>query len=553
MKKYFIIVFLFFLIAAFIFFMPVFQKAETSSFFPEFEEEQINVFIDGKPIELENEILIVDNEIMLPINFIAKYIDESIFYDENNNVVITTEDKVIRMQTEEINYFVNHEPLNLNVPAMNIDDVAYLPIETFSDLFEIEVRLYDENILTIDFWIEEKKEASVLEKISLKSEAGFRNSYFEKIETGRVEVYDEVEEWYYVKSENGNFGYVLKEKLGEIETFKRGEREIVRRDPWKPENGKINMVWEQILNSRQNADEHRLVPSEGLDVISPTWFYLGNEEGDVTSIASKAYVDWAHGNGYQVWALFDNRFNATLTHNVLSDTLKREKVIKQILAYAAIYELDGINIDFEALRSETGPYYIQFMRELTPMLKKEGLVVSVDMYVPASWTRFYNRPVLGELVDYFIVMAYDEHWGTSPVSGSVASLPWVEKGIVETLVDVPAEKLILGVPYYTRKWKEEIIDGQLVVKPTSIGMTRSERVSRERNLELVWLEDIGQYYFEYEEGGARHRVWHEDLRSMGLRLDLVDKYDLAGIAGWRRGLELPDLWPFLEERLKSNN
>lgn len=553
MKKYFIIIFLFLLVSAFIFFMPVFQKETASSFFPEFEEEQINVFIAGEPIELENEILIVDNEIMIPINFIAKYIDDSIFYDENNNVVITTEDKVIRMQTEEINYFVNHEPLNLNVPAMNIDDVAYLPIETFSDLFEIEINLYDENILTIDFWSEEKKEANVLEKVSLKSDAGFRNSYFEKIETGRVEVYDEVEEWYYVKSESGNFGYVEKEKLGEIESFKRGEREIVIRDPWKPENGKINMVWEQILNVRQNADEHRLVPSEGLDVISPTWFYLGNDEGDVTSIASKSYVDWAHGNGYQVWALFDNRFDASLTHEVLSDTLKREKVIKQILAYAAIYELDGINIDFEALRQETGPYYIQFMRELTPMLKKEGLVVSVDMYVPTNWTRFYNRPVLGELVDYFIVMAYDEHWRTSPVSGSVASLPWVEEGIIGTLDDVPADKLILGVPYYTREWKEEIIDGELVVKPTSIGMTRSERISRERNLELVWLEDMGQYYFEYEEGGARYRVWHEDLRSMGLRLDLVDKYDLAGIAGWRRGLELPELWPFLEERLKSNN
>lgn len=196
----------------------------------------------------------------------------------------------------------------------------------------------------------------------------------------------------------------------------------------------------------------------GLQVVSPTWFHL-QKDGLVKNVADKKYVEWAHKKGYQVWGLFSNSFDAKLTNSMLNDPKLRIKVIKQLLSYVELYQLDGINVDFENVYLKDKEELVQFLRELTPLLHEKGRTVSIDVTVKSlseNWSMFYDRKKIGEIVDYVMLMAYDEHWATSPKAGSVASIPWVEKGIKGILEEVPNDKLILGVPFYTRLWKEEI-------------------------------------------------------------------------------------------------
>ncbi|TGV31235.1 glycosyl hydrolase, partial [Mesorhizobium sp. M00.F.Ca.ET.186.01.1.1] len=200
---------------------------------------------------------------------------------------------------------------------------------------------------------------------------------------------------------------------------------------------------------------------------------------------------------------------------------------------------------------------VQFVRELTPYLHQQGLTVSIDVTIKSNaktWSMFLDRKALAEVVDYMAVMTYDEHWAASPKAGSVASLPWVEAGLQGVLEEVPNEKLLLGVPFYTRLWTEaKQADGTVKVSSKALSMPRAQEWIAERKLTPVLDKASGQQYVEYRDpkDGNVYKMWLEDVSSMAKRMELVKKYDLAGVASWRRGFEVPEIWPTIEEGLKN--
>ena len=217
--------------------------------------------------------------------------------------------------------------------------------------------------------------------------------------------------------------------------------------------GPIQLTWEAVYT--KNPDLATMPVMPGVNVVSPTWFELSGTDGTIKNLGSLDYVNWAKTKGYQVWGLFSNAFDPDLTHEALQNYETRQKMIRQLLIYSQMYQLDGINIDIENVREEDGPLVTQFVREATPYFHQAGLIVSMDITFISSgnWSAFYEREKLAETVDYLMVMAYDEHWGTSEEAGSVASFPWVETNLQKLLEVVPNEKLILGVPLYTRLWE----------------------------------------------------------------------------------------------------
>lgn len=304
----------------------------------------------------------------------------------------------------------------------------------------------------------------------------------------------------------------------------------------------ITMVWDQIGNAAANDTEAKRVPIDGLDVISPTWFYIGDNDGNVVDRASMDYVDWAHSQGYQVWALFSNDFNTERTHIVLGSAEKRQRIINQIVTFAEKYKLDGINIDFESIGKEDGDNYLQFIKEITPILKSKNLVVSVDMYIPTQYTEHYKMAEVGKTVDYVIIMAYDEHWSTCKESGSVASINWVDSAMKNTCSLVENDKLIMGVPFYTRRWAERTVDGKVEVSSVSMTMEEAYNMLVQVGAEIVWNEACGQYYGEFVQDGALKKIWLEDERSIEEKMKVAQKYGVAGIAAWKRGHEKPTVW-----------
>lgn len=540
--------------------LPNFEKIPFYEFFSNVEKDRITIILKDNIVDSENSPVYMENEIYLPVDFVKQNIDEYIFWDENENkLTITTEKNVIRMQTDELTYYVNDEPMELDMPIYNIESVAYVPAKTLEDLYNIKIEYKDKfDIVTVDYTDESANIADIISSNAIiRYEADIKSPITQKLAKGdTVIVFDSNDngEFTKVRTPDGLIGWVKTKAIGQIQNKPPEVNSNISDssdDLWKPEKGKINMVFDQITKVEANTTEKKRTYHDGVDVLSPTWFSFLNEQGDIKNIADKSYVEWAKSHNYQVWGLIKDNFDSDICHAVLSSTKTREHVIKQILAYTALYDLDGINIDFEALPKGDGEYFVQFIRELTPLLHKQGVLVSADFYVPKPWTKHYNRGEVAKIADYLIVMGYDQHYAGSEQSGSVATLDWSREAI-QAMIDegVPKEKIILGVPFYTRIWEEKMVNGEIELSSGAYGMQQAYDFMNKKNAEIVWLEDAGQYYGEVTEGDTTYKVWFEDEKSFEGRLNLINEYDVAGCAAWRRGLEKDGIWEVAKKLLK---
>lgn len=496
-------------------------------------------------------------EVLVRFDIIKKEIDPYIFWDEKvQKVTITTRDKTIRLKTDSLRAMVNTKPVWIKIPVKIHREKPYIPIEFLAEFFGIRVTKFpDRNTVVIDFLEKERQVAEISKKQPLKAYPSPLSFNYKVLETGeKVCIYGNKGEWYLVRTDEGILGYIKKPRNIKTVVYGKPDFDNSIPAPWKPARGKINMVWDYIGGKTPDMSG---ISIKGLDVISPTWFSLVDEEGNIDNKGDINYVRWAHNNGYKVWALIDNSFNPDITSTVLNNTELREKVINQILVYAGLYNLDGINIDFENVYLEDRDALTQFVRELAPILREQGLVISIDVTVKSlseNWSLCYDRKNLGQAVDYMILMAYDEHWAGSPVSGSVASIGWVERGIRSLLEEVPAHKVILGLPFYTREWQERLLEGgKLEVKSKALSMASAQQHIRENKADVVWKEEYGQHFATYTKGEYTFKVWLEDERSIDLKSSLIKKYNLAGAASWRRGFEEPEIWEVLYNNLEKFN
>ena len=359
----------------------------------------------------------------------------------------------------------------------------------------------------------------------------------------------EEEGYYYAMSHEGYVGYIpveRVEKSKEVIDFKApAEMEVsTQRYPYFP----ISIAWQQIYTNDFTAEIYDEVYNTAyyVDVVSPTWFKL-NSRGGIDSLANEEYVTWTNYRNKQIWALFDNQFDDEVTYNALSDTENRKKLCEKLLKLCQKYKLDGINVDFENMSEETEVYFIQFMRELAITLRSKGYILSVDVPVPSEWTDYYQRDVLYNLCDFVIVMAYDEHYDGSEVAGSVSSKRFVIDAIYNMMQEgVAADKLILGVPFYTRVWM-----GVEDLRSEAVSSSRGWGCVYDYDLEVVYDEETGQNYAEGMVGDTLYRIWLEDGTSMKWRLQLVNDNDLAGVAAWSLGYDNYELWLEYEEAFFS--
>lgn len=531
---------------------------------PAFDEGKLVLVIEGEQDISAQEPKIVDGEILLPFSIVKKYFDKNIYWDEALGIVsVTTENRVIRMKTDSLDALVNNNPMKLKIPVKKDNGQVYVPIEFLSELYGIDISYKESsNVIIIDY---KKNSRQVATPISPKAvvRRGHTIKYpiirkFDANITDEKErelrVFDEYEDWYKVRTWDGAIGYIEKRfvEVKNLEPQDNQEGKTEDKNPkaeWKPEKGKINLVWDQVYERRENLSA--LNNKEGLDVISPTWFQLKTEQGELINRAYSKYVDWAHENGYKVWALLANDFsNYEMTTNFLNNTNYRDNLIKEVLAYSALYKLDGINIDFENMYASDRDAFTQFVREITPFLKEQGLVVSVDV----NDIQCYDKKALSEVVDYVMYMSYDQHWRTSPVAGSVAQLTWVEervKGVIER-DKVPVEKLLMGIPFYTRLWTETTDEtGKKSLSSQALSMEVAQKTIKTNNAKVRWDEESGQFYGEYQKDNTLNKIWLEDANSINLRTSLVHKYNLAGTCAWSSNFATADIWDVLKKNLKD--
>lgn len=536
------------IISSILLFLYPFASSEKTSYFT----GENPVLFEGKQ---QGNAIIDGESVYVSLDFLKENIDDSIAFDEkSNSIIITTSNKVIQMPTESLTYFINEQPAELQFAPL-VDEQGHLFVAldpiiqfypvTYEVLEGTNAVLIEKDGETIQNGVVTKEDVHE-EKLRLRTDATLRSPYVSAVSNGdKVWIEEEKEDFYFVRKEDGVAGYVSKDLIEkqEKETIVvEYEKEAVSAPTFE---GPINLTWEAVYT--KNPDTSMIPEMNGVNVVSPTWFELKDETGSIGNLASLEYSRWAKTQGYQVWGLFSNAFDPDLTHAAFKDFETRQKMIRELLHYSQLYELNGINIDIENVREEDGPLVTQFVREATPYFHEAGLIVSMDITFLAegNWSAFYERDKLAEIVDYLAIMAYDEHWGSSPKAGSVASLPWVETNLQKILEMVPNEKLILGIPLYTRLW--EIKDsGEVSSKSQSMSQIKEWLTTN--NLTPTYDAATGQNYAELyvPDQATTYKVWLEDEQSLTARTNLAVKYDLAGVASWSRYFADQTAWTALQ-------
>ena len=479
-----------------------------------------------------------DGVVYIPLNWTGSILNDKFYYNEGEKLLSYT------LPTEIV--YANFENTDNNGKPLLLEEggKVYISIETIKAYTDIWVDNFIEGDIKkvyINNRYGKYEEAEVKSKSVLRADASKRSASIENVELNKddtVIIVEQNDNWYRVLTRNGSLGYVKKNRL---KNFKEMERVSGFTKPQYTSismDEKVVLGWHQVTTVAANANLADVVNNtNGMNVISPTWFKLSDNKGNYTSIAAKDYVDAAHKKGLQVWPLIDNFSKDISTLKILSSSENRKNLIKNLMNDAKAYGFDGINIDFESLTQDNAPHFIQFIRELSVSCRNNGLVLSVDVPIPASYNMYYERGKLAEVVDYVINMGYDEHYSGSD-EGSSASIDFVKNSITDSLAEVPKEKLINAVPTYTRVWTRE--NGKL--SSSALGINGATKWVKENNVNLTWDDEVGQYVGHTTIGNATKYIWMEDERSMTLKMEAVKEADLAGVAVWKLGLEPKEIW-----------
>lgn len=506
---------------------------------------------------LKNDVIVENGVVYVSTKDIANFFDDHIFYDNKYNQIITTsETKVATLKLNENKAKVNGSTVDLVASAKKIGEQFYLPFSEISEsVYNVETTyIEDTNTVVLVSLDRELTYANSSKKNSVKSKPTMFSKTVDKIEKGdNVTVVPskngDENGWTKVTTENGKIGYVKTTTLANTKKI-RDNLEM-----GKQIQGNVSLVWEYF--SKYAKAPQRTEKIDGVNVVAPTFFSLSDsKKGAIVANVGQAgqnYINWAHSNGYRVWPWVaneaTNKADKDLTSEILNDYKLREKLISSIVSAVEMYNLDGINLDFENMYESDKDAYSRLVIELAPRLKELGKVLSVDVTAPdgsPDWSLCFNRNVIGDVADYVIFMAYDQHNQSSTEAGTVAGCDWVEANINKFLGQegVKPEKIILAMPFYTRVWN--VTDGGL--SSSAVDM-KSQSTLIPDDAKITWDDSLKQNLAEYEKNGRTYKVWMEDAKSLKCKLDLVNKYNLAGGAFWRKDQETSDVWKVINENL----
>ncbi len=522
------------------------NSADYTEFYGLNSDEDIIINVDDEV--MADNGLYIDGEIYIPYDVLHSYVNSRFFWDgTEQDLRYTLPDELIEVSSPDTTtYTVDGEARETDYPIIYMaGDEMYLSLSFIEKFTDIRSSFYEDpnRVVISDEWGDVTY--SVMKRATEVRELGGTNSpvLTTTSKNDPVIVLEEMDKWTKICTEDGFVGYVKNNKLGSTMTLTYSSNFPNLNYTHTLLDEPICMAWHQTTNQEANDMIYSLLEeTSGINVISPTWFYLNDNEGGIASLCSYDYVNYCHERGIQVWALVSNLENPDVSSTtVLNTTSTRDALVDNLITQAVTYGVDGINVDFESLEGEAGVGFLQFVRELSLRCKANGLILSVDNYPPASYNAFYSRSEQANFADYVILMAYDEHYYGSD-EGSVASIGFVRQSVADTLEEVPADQLILGIPLYTRMWQLTSTAEGYDLSSEALGMSEAESRISENGGSTVWLDEAGQYYGEYEADGSTYEVWLEDATSIDLKLQIMKEDDLAGAAFWRLGYEKASVW-----------
>ena len=543
---------------------PTKETYDLNKYFGITAKSQMGVTINNDVLDAQ--ALTDSGNAYLSYDFVQEYISDRFYWDSNENILLYTLPKdMVKVTADSKDYSVSDTVNSEDYTIVKTEgDTTYIALDFLQKYANFDYKVYKNParvVITSKFG--KCQTAKVKKDTQVRTLGGVKSPVLEEVKKGdKLTVLEDVSDWKKVCTQSGIVGYIQKSKLNDI------QQETTSREFEEPDytgiqkDYKINLVWHQVTSEEANAGiEDALADTKGLNTISPTWFSVADNSGNLNSIASADYVNYAHQRGLEVWALLDNFDQNVDDMELLSHTSSRENLENQLVNAALQNGIDGINVDFEQIPTDVGEHYIQFIRELSVKCRTNNLVLSVDNYVPKGYNTHYHREEQGIMADYVIIMGYDEHFAGSYEAGSVASYDYVKEGIEETLRDVPAAKVINAVPFYTRLWnetpktEEELAEGQgteaanypMNVTSEALGMEEAAQRVSEVGATATWDDTVKQNYAEWTgDDGSTYKIWLEDASSLEVKLGLMKDNKLAGTAAWKLGFETSDIWDLIQ-------
>ena len=513
-----------------------------------------NVVINNNNItaHLKNDVYIENENIYISKPDLENFFDPDIYYEENYNQIITTyETNIANLYIGENKMKLNDQEVEINGEVTLKDEIYYIPISDLTSVYNIDISYIKESdTVVIESIDREKITAKATKNTNVKSMKKVLCRTVDKIkENDEFVIIEKNDGWVEVRTTNGKIGYI-KENIIKEETK---VREAVEQ---KANTQKVSLVWD-YYSEYVNAPDRSGETFNGVNVVSPSFFVLERlgkgEIIDNVGTAGIEYINWAKEKGYKIWAMFSNNSMIETTSQIMRDYELREKTINNIVELAEKYELDGINLDFENMYKEDKNLYTRFVIELYPRLKARGMTLSVDVTAPDggdTWSLCFDRHNIARNSDYIVFMAYDQHGQSSTTAGSVAAYNWVEVNLnkfLGTQEEIEKEKVILGIPFYTRLWRETGEDvTSSVVDMKDVNNVLPGDIQRE------WLDDVKQNYIEYERNGSIYKMWIEDIDSIRAKINLAREKEIAGVAFWAKGREDESVWDVVEEYISEN-
>lgn len=552
-------------IAAFVWkrYSPTKEKYDLNKYYGIEQEGQVAITVDNQVVEPHG--MVSDGKVYVQYDVVRNYINSRFYWDPNENVLLyTLPNDMVTVEVGSKDYSVSKEKKSEDYVILKTEgSTAYIALDFVQQYTNIEYELYDDpsRIMIISDW-GETTVATVKRDTQVRYQGGVKSPVLTELnKKDEVTIIESEENWKKVRTKDGFIGYVKNNALKKEETktisrdFEEQEFSSITKDYT------INMAWHNVTNSDANSTVlQRIAESKGLTTIAPTWFHVSDTDGNLDSIASADYVNYAHQSNIEVWAAvrdFDGGISSyEESYEVLSYTSKRENLINQLISEALRVGIDGINVDFEKISEECGEHYIQFIRELSVRCRQNGIVLSVDNYVPKGYNMQYDRKEQGIVADYVVIMGYDEHFSGSPEAGSVSSYNFVKEGIEETLKEVPAEKIISGIPFFTRLWEEtpktdeelkeqegtDQAEYTMNVTSQALDMASAQAKVAEAGAEITWDEETQQNYAIWTVENTTYEIWLEDEQSIEPKLKLMKDNKLAGTAAWALGQESSEVW-----------
>lgn len=532
------------------------------------KDGQVGITVDNKVVEAEGKL--AGGKVYVAYNIVRDYINSRFYWDPNENVLLyMLPEDMISVDVGSKDYSISKKKKSEDYVILKTEgNTAYIALDFVQQYTNIdyEVSNNPDHVMIRTKW-GKTDVATVKKNTQVRYQGGVKSPVLAELKKkDEVTVVESEQNWKKVRTADGVIGYV-KNKTLKNEEKKNITRKFEEQDYSNiSKDYTINMAWHNVTNQdANNAVAQRIAQTKGLTTLAPTWIHVADTDGNISSIASADYVSYAHKQNVEVWMTvrdFDGGISSEKeSYELLSYTSRRDTLITQLIAEALRVGVDGINVDFEKISGECGEHYIEFIRELSVKCRQNGLVLSVDNYVPKSFNTQYDRKEQGIVADYVVIMGYDEYYAGSPEAGPVSSHNYVKEGITETLKEVPAEKVISGIPFFTRLWKEtpkteeelksdkgtDAEQYSATVESEAYGMDNAQAVVKQAGVDTTWDKKAGQNYATWEADGSKYEIWLEDSKSIEAKLKLMKKYKLAGTAEWSLGQESSDIWNLIQK------